>query len=118
MLNFGGTKFKNAFLRGNRSVNEFQPVNCMHVNSLVHQIEKHSKSWHFGGDRIFTNFSKIAFSETVTTYFENRAKRQAETKSCAFLDIGHKAVPYRASSVHFAAEISNISHTSGLNANN
>ena len=55
----------------------------MHVNSLV-QIEKHSKSWNFWGDRIFTNFSKIALSKKVTTDFENRAKRQAETKACVF----------------------------------
>ena len=47
-------------------------------------------------------FLKIAISAKVTTDYENRAKRQAESKVCAFLDMYHKAIPYRASSVHFA----------------
>ena len=50
---------------------------------------------------MFYEFLKIAISEKVTTDFENRAKRQAETKACAFLDMYHKAISYRASSVHF-----------------
>ena len=54
----------------------------MHVNSVVYQIGKHSKSGNFCGDRIFTSFSK-----NVTSDFENRAKRQAETKACIFLYI-------------------------------
>ena len=33
------------------------------MTSLVHQTEKHSKSWNCWGNRTFTNFSKIAFSE-------------------------------------------------------
>ena len=59
---------------------KFQPVHCMHVNSVVHLVEKHSKSWNFWGDGFFTNFSKIAFSEKVTTDFKNRAKRQTDTR--------------------------------------
>ena len=62
----------------------------MHVDSVVHQIEKHSKSWNFWGDRFFTNFSKITFSEKVTTDFENRTK----LRPCLFFYIEHKAVPY------------------------
>ena len=33
----------------------------MHANSVLHQTEKHSKSWNFWGDIYFTNFSKITF---------------------------------------------------------
>ena len=67
------------------------------MNSVGHQIEKHSKSWNFWGDRSFTNFSNIAFFEkwlqilTIVRGVKLRAK-----------DVDHKATPYRASSVHFA----------------
>ena len=49
-----------------------------------------------------TEFRKIAISEEVTTDFENLEKRQAETKACGLLDMYHKAIPYKASSVRFA----------------
>ena len=37
----------------------------------------------------FYEFLKIAIYEKVTTDFENHAKRQTETKVCAFLDMYH-----------------------------
>ena len=74
----------------------------MHVNNLVHQIQKHSNNWISEETDFFTHFSEIAFFKKVTTDFENCAKRQAETKTCVFVYMDHKAIPYRASSVHFA----------------
>ena len=56
----------------------------MRTNSVVHRIEKHSKSCSFWGDIVFTNLSKITFFEKVTTDFENRAKCLAEIKTCIF----------------------------------
>ena len=48
----------------------------------MHQIENAQKV-EISEDRdYFSNFSKIAFSEKLTTDFENRTKRQAETKTC------------------------------------
>ena len=39
-------------------------------------------------------FSKIATAK-LTTDFENRTKRQAETKACVFLDVDYYAIPYK-----------------------
>ena len=108
-LSFGGKNVKAFFFlfffffEKNFLSQIFQPVLCMHVNSVVHQIEKTLKKLKFLRRQIFYEFLKIAISKNVKTDFENRAKRQARTKACAILDMYHKAIlPYGACSVHFA----------------
>ena len=47
------------------------------------------------------NTYKNRIFRKLTTDFENRTKRQAETKACVVLDVYHCAIPYRASSAQF-----------------
>ena len=71
----------------------FQPVICMHVNSVLYQIEKTLRKLKFLRRQIFYEFLKTAISEKVTTDFENRTKRKAETKHAPFLTCTTKLCP-------------------------
>ena len=51
---------------------------------------------------IFYDFLKYRIFRKLITDFENRTKRQAETKECVVLDADHWEIADRASSVHFA----------------
>ena len=57
----------------------------MHVNSLVHETEKHSKvAICEVRDRFFYEFLKNPFLEKLSTDFETRTTRPAEDKDYVF----------------------------------
>ena len=84
---------KNTFFGKNPSATEFSTSSLHACKQRGASDWKTLRSWNVWEDRSFTNFSKVAFSKKVTTVFENRAKRQAEAKTCAFFYMDHKAIP-------------------------
>ena len=73
----------------------------MHVNVLVHQTEKHPKSWNFWGDRIFTNFQQWSFPKKWRQISKIVQSVKLRAKHTSFY-MDHKAIQYSACSVHFA----------------
>ena len=83
--------------------NQIFNIYCLDVISVVQLTEKHSKSWICCRNRMFTKFSNIAFSENCGLQILKIVwgfKLRPEMRH--FLDVEHKAIPYRASSVRFA----------------
>ena len=72
------------------------------MNSVVHQTENTQKVEISEETDILRISSQNRISRKLTTDFESRTKRQAKTKACVFMDVDHKAIPYRASLFHFA----------------
>ena len=63
---------------------------------------KNPKKVEISDETEFLRISQHRHFRKVTTQIEKHAKRQDETKARAFLDMYHMAIPYKASSVHFA----------------
>ena len=108
MLSFWGKNIKTHFFFGeNPSLTEFSNQFIARILTAWCIRLKNTEKVDISEETEFlTNFYKIAFSEKVTTDFENRAKRQAETQTYIMFDMDHKAIPFRASSVHLQPKIS------------
>ena len=63
------------------------------------------KKFTFLKRRNFFDFLKNRIFRKLTTDFQNRTQRPADTKACVILDVDHKAIPYRISSVQYATRI-------------
>ena len=66
---------------------------------------KNTQKVEIAGETEFLWFSQRSWDgifRKLTTDFENWTGLQSETTNVSFLDVKHNAVPYRASSVHFA----------------
>ena len=66
-----------------------KPDQSVAVHSVMHQTEKHSKVAISEETGFFYEFLKNHIFQKLTTDFENRTKRHAETKPSVFLDVGH-----------------------------
>ena len=104
MLSFGAKKCKNAFCRGNPSLIKFSTSS----ESLYAFQQRGASDWKtlkklkFVRRQIFYEFLKNRLIRKSDDRFWKLCKRQADTKACVFLDMDHKVIFYRISSVHFA----------------
>ena len=75
------------------------------------------KTFTFLKRRNFFDFLKNRIFRKLTTDFQNRTQRPANTKACVILDVDHKVIPYRISSVPICDQnFAPILHHSGLSA--
>ena len=91
MLSFGGKKHKNAFFFSGKTF-FFQEnifLNQIFKQFIVHLTEEILKTLQLLKRNIFYEFLKNLIFLKLTTDFDNRTKRHAETKECVFLDMDH-----------------------------
>ena len=90
MFSFGGKKRKNAFFFEKfLSLTKFPTSPLCACEQLGAPHWKSLKKLTCFKKRNFYDFLKNHNFQKLTTDFENRTKRQAETEACACLDVDH-----------------------------
>ena len=109
MLSFWSKKSKTLFFKANSSLTKFSTISlcaCEQCGALDWKTL-----------RFFTIFLKNHIFWKLTKDFENRTKRQAETKECVYLDVDWLGyIPVQSKFSHFPTGNPPIPHTSGFSA--
>ena len=95
---------------------KFQHVPCLNVNSLVHQTEKHSKTWKFWRNRYFKIFSNIAYYENWLYILKIVKSIKLRPKHGSFWTLATWTYPQTKFSPFCNSKFPPISNTSGLGA--
>ena len=89
------------FFKKKTIFNQFLTSSLCACEQLVAPDWKTLKKLKFLKKQNFYNFLKNRIFRKLTTDFENRTKRQAETKPWVILDADFYAIPFRVSSINF-----------------
>ena len=101
MLILGGKKRKNAFFEENNVFNQIFNRVIVWLWTAWSTRLKNTQKVEIAEETEFLRLSKKSHFLKIDYRFWNLYEASSWDQKCVFLDVEHKTIPYRASSVHF-----------------